>query len=363
MDFKAYLAVGEEANRGTAEVTTVGFMPITECDLPGIDFMTKKRGEFRGEESRLGHTTERRMGQKFDWSITFPVFSEAGTTKGIVGTLLKHWAGKVTTLQNGATGQYDHMIYPVTNPFAAANLGTKALTLVFNIIAATGVIKSYPYTGCRPAKVKLSQKPGEDLMCTISGFGQKLGAIAAGLASPLYAAENLRMDYSMCSLYTGAVTRTGTPPNYTNIVQNSATRITPDELTLELDNGQKDKHVLDGNTSPNKTNVGIVTGSLEVKIDFEDPSSGFSSVDDWNAWLAGVSAINGLLTWDTGVQAGTGRNHRIIVDLPIMNRQGGKPGIKQDADPDISLKYDFHYDGTTTLYTAGILLCNTASAV
>jgi len=60
MEFKAYLAIGEETTRGTGQVTTVGFIPLTDFDLPIPDYMTKKRGEFRGESSRLGHTVERR---------------------------------------------------------------------------------------------------------------------------------------------------------------------------------------------------------------------------------------------------------------------------------------------------------------
>jgi hypothetical protein len=364
MEFKAYLAIGEETTRGTGEVTTVGFIPLTDFDIPVPDFMTKKRGEHRGESSRLGHTTERRMGQKVEGSFTFPVFSEAGTTKGIVGTILKHFFGKAVSAQNAATGQYAHMLYGVSDPFATANLGTKALTLSYNLIADSGAIRNVPVLGARITKLKFSQKPGDDLLCTVSWVAQKLSTITAGLATPLYAAENLRMSYQMCSLYTGAMTRTGTPPNYTNIAQNAATRIRPDEVTVELDNKTKDKMVLDGTTSPGKTNVGIIEGSLSFKVDFEDPASGFSSVDEWELWLAAApSSLNTLLTWDTGVAAGTGLNHQLIIDLPICNRKGGSPKIKQDNDPDIDLKYDFHYDGTTTLYTAGILLMNTATAV
>jgi hypothetical protein len=363
MEFKAYLAIGEEAVRGTGEVTTVGFIPLTDFDLPLPDFMTKKRGEHRGESSRLGHTLERRMGEKVEGSFTFPVFSEAGTTKGIIGTLFKHGAGKAVSAQNAATGQYAHMIYCVSDPWAAANLGTKALTLSYNIIAASGAIRNYPVIGARITKIKFVQKPPDDALCTVSWVAQKVGPDTAGLASPLYAAENLRMDYSMFSLYTGAVTRTGTPPNYTNIVQNAATRIPADEVTVEIDFKLKDKMVLDGSRSPTKTNVGIIDGLLSFKIDWEDPSSGFSSVDDFNAWKAGVSSINALLTWDTGVTAGTGLTHALVIDIPIANRLGGKPNIKQNEDPDIDLKFDFHYDATTTLYMAGILLRNTATAV
>jgi hypothetical protein len=223
-------------------------------------------------------------------------------------------------------------------------------------------LKNYPVVGVRITKLKFEQKPGEDATLTVDWAGQILDAITAGLGSPVFPAENLRCDYGMFSLYTGAVTRTGTPPDYTNIIQNAATRIKPDSITLELDNGSKDKQVLDGNRFPTKTNVGIVTGKLSFGIDWEDPASGFSSVDEFNGWLAAVSSINALLTWDTGVTAGTGLTHAVVIDIPIANRLGGMPEIKQGDDPEIKFEYDFHYDATTTLYMAGILIRNTATA-
>jgi len=187
MEFKAYLAIGEETTRGTKQAATVGFIPLTDFDLPIPDYMTKKRGEYRGEPSRLGHTLERRMGQKIEGSFTFPVFSEAGTTKGIVGTIYKHFMGKATSAQNASTGQYAHMMYGVSDPWATANLGTKALTLNYNIIAASGAIRNYPVLGARITKLKFSQKPGDDLLCTVSWVAQKLDASTAGLSSPVYA--------------------------------------------------------------------------------------------------------------------------------------------------------------------------------
>jgi hypothetical protein len=362
MENRAFVAIGEEATRGTKEATTVGFVPVQEFKLVKPDFMAKKRGEFRGEDSLLGPTTEIRMGQKWEGlELAIPFFTEAGTTKGIIGTLLKHFFGKTSSGQNGATGQYYHMLYGVSDMFAAANLGTKGLSVNMNFMEAA-VLKNYPYIGGRVQKIGFKQETGQPLIFSAGLLGQKLDAITAGLSSPVFPAENLRCDYNNLTIYTGVVTRTGTPPNYTNLAS-AATVIKPDSISLDLERGMTDKIILDGNDFPNKTNNGQITGKLSMALDWEDPSSGFSSVDDFTAWLAATSAMNVLLKWDTGTLAGTGDNHSFFIDLPICNRLGGMPVISLEKDPMITLEYDLHMDFTTTLYLVGMLLKNTATAI
>ena len=360
---KAFIAIGEETTRGTAEKTTVGFIPVNNFSLPKPDQMAKKREEFRGEDTALGFTTEIRMGEKWDGlSLEMPFFTEGGTVKGIVGTLLKHFFGKATSAQNGATGQYAHMLYAVADPFATANLGTKALTVNMNAMHAA-TLKNHPYTGGRVRKIGFKQEPGSHLIFTAELMGQKMQTPEAGIASPVFAAENLRCDYNNLSCRNGAtVTRTGTAPNYTNLTSTGAI-VKADSISLELERGMEDRQLLDGTDTVGKSKVGIITGKLSIGIDFEDPASGFSSVDEFIAWLAATSATNFLLSWDTGTQAGTGLNHSLIIDLPICNRLGGMPDIKRDSDPIITLEHDFHYDSTTTKYLMGCLLLNTATTI
>ena len=362
MENKAFVAIGEEATRGTKEATTVGFVPVSSFKLPKPDFMVKKRGEFRGEDSMLGPTTELRMGQKWEGlDLEIPFFTEAGTTKGIIGTLLKHFFGKAASGQNAATGQYYHMLYAVADMFAAANLGTKALTVNMNFMEGA-VLKNYPYIGARVQKIGFKQETGQPLLFTASLIGQKLDTITAGLSSPVFPAENLRCDYNNLTLYTGVVTRTGTPPNYTDLAS-AATVIKPDTVSVEFERGIEDKMVLEAKDYPTKTVIGQLTGKVSMSMDWEDPATGFSSVDDFTAWLAATSALNMLFKWDTGTQAGTGGNHSFFIDLPICNRLGGMPELDLTKDPMISLECDIHLDPTTTLYAVGMLLKNTATAV
>lgn len=361
---KLYIAVGEEAARGTAQVVTVGFIPTDDAAIPKLELDDKLRKEFRGENSVLGDTAVRRMSRKWGGSIKMPFFTEAGTTKGMVGTLLKHLFGKVNSAQNAATGQYYHMMFPVADPFATANLGDKALTLNCNINEGT-VMKNWPFVGGRIKSLSLDQEPGSQLKASLAFFGQFEGTVTAELGSPAYAAENLRCDYNNLKVYTGTISRTGTGPDFTAITFGSATQLKPDKISLKLENGFEDAMRLSGVNYPDKTRVnGQFKASLELTIDWEDPASGFSSVDEFNAWLASASSTNFALHWDTGVQAGTGDNHGLIIDLPIMRRVGGDlPSVSLDKDPMITLKYEGLYDATTCKYIAGLMLKNTASAV
>lgn len=357
-----YLAVGEEATRGTAESTTVGFIPLNTAAMPEMQFEDKPRAEFRGEETVLGNTTIRRVSEKWSGSIDMPGFSEAGTTKGMVGTVLKHFFGKSSSGQNAVTGQYYHMMYPVADPFAAANLGTKALTLNVNVNEGA-TTKNHAYRGGRVKSLSFDQQIGQPLKISAELFGQLKTASGTAIAAPAFVAENLRFDYNDLTVYTGTITRTGTGPAFTQFAYGSATVLKPDKISVKIENGMEDAQRLSGVDYPDKTRMGKFKVTLELTIDWEAPGSGFDSAAEFNAWLASAASTNFLLKWDTGVQAGTGDNHMLIIDIPIAQRMGGKPDYNLEKDPMITLKYEGLYDATTCKYIAGVMLKNTAAAV
>jgi hypothetical protein len=103
--------------------------------------------------------------------------------------------------------------------------------------------------------------------------------------------------------------------------------------------------------------------SVEMTLDWEDPASGFSSVDDFNSWIAAAGETSFFFHWDTGAQAGTGDNHGLYIDIPRARRAGGEPQYDLKKDPMITLKYEGLYDAATMGYIAGVLLKNTAAAV
>lgn len=363
-DNKLYLAIGEEANRGTKEATTVGFIPLNEAPKLKFEPDDKRRKEFRGEDSLLGPTMVRRVSLKWSGGIKIPMYSEAGVTKGMIGTNLKHLCGKANSSQNAATGQYLHMMYGVANPFDVANLGTKALSLNVNLNHGS-VMKNWPWVGGRHKSVEFLQEPGEQLMANFESFGQFRDAATAEIGGPVFPAENLRFDYNGFKLYTGTITRTGTGPNYTQYAFGSATQIKPDSFKAKISVASEDKLRLAGLKYPDKTRMGMFELSAEFTLDWEDPAAGFSSADEIEAWLAGPNPreINLCGFWDSGTQAGTGDNHSMILDMPRMVLEGDLPDYNLDKDPLVTLKFNGLFDATTTKYLFGLMLKNTATAV
>lgn len=340
----------------------MGFVPLTNPGIPKMEFDDRRRKEFRGEEAALGDTTVSRMGQKWAVSLEMPFFTESGSSKGITGTLFKHFFGKSVSVQNAATGQYSHMMYPVANPFAEANLGQKALTLNLNINEGA-VMSNWPFTGGRVKSLSFEQEAGNALKLTAELFGQKRDAAAPEIGNPLFASEGLRCDYNNLKLYTGPITRSGPAPDYTGFAFSGATLIKPDKVSLKLENGMEDVLRLSGADYPDLTRMGQYKASFEITIDWEDPSNGFSSIAEFRNWAASSGETGFFLHWDTGTQAGTGDNHALYADLPRMQRTGGEPEYKLDKDPMITLKYEGLYDGATARYMIGLMLKNTAPAI
>lgn len=361
-DNRMYLALGEEATRGVKESTTVGFIPLLKPGVPRLEFDDRKRMEFRGEDAHKGATVVSRMSQKWNGSIEMPFFTESGGAKGLSGTLLKHFFGKAASSQNASTGQYLHMMYPVADPFAAANLGPGAVTLNLNINEGA-VMSNWPFVGGRVKGLSFEQLSGSPLKVTAELFGQKRDAVGAEIGAQVFAAELLRCDYNNLKVYTGTITRTGTAPDYTDFTFASATQIKPDKISIKVENGMEDALRLSGTDYPDKTRMGRFKVAVELMVDWEDPALGFSSVDEFNAWATAGGNTNLFLHWDTGTQAGTGDNHGLYIDLPALRRLGGEPDYSLDKDPMITLKYEGLYDAATTNYMIGVLLKNTAATI
>lgn len=359
---KVYLAIGEEAVRGVKESAAVGFVPLINPGIPKMEFDDKRRKEFRGEDSLKGDTAVLRQGQRWSASVEMPFFTEAGSAKGGVGTVLKHLFGHATSAEEGLTGQYSHMMYPVADPFSASALGSKALTLNLNINEGA-VMKNWPFVGGRVKSFSFVQEAGSSLKATVELFGQKKDSVTAALPGAVFPAENLRCDYNNLKVYTGAVTRVGTAPDFTDFTFAGATQLKPDKVSVKIENGTEDVLRLSGLDYPDKTRMGQFKVSLEMTVDWEDPASGFSSVAEFNSWAASSGSTNFCLHWDTGTQAGTGANHGVYIDLPVMQRMGGSPNYSLDKDPMITLKYEGLYDGAVANYMVGALLKNTAAAV
>lgn len=353
---KIYLAIGEEAVRGVKESSAVGFIPLLKPGIPKLEFDDKKRSEFRGEDSVKGETAVRRMGQKWHTSLEMPFFTESGGVKGMSGALLKHFFGKAVSSPCAAPGLFSHMMHPVADPFSAANLASKALTLNFNVNEGP-VMKNWPFTGGRVKSLAFAQEAGQQLKLTAEMFGQFRDASTPEIGAPVFAAETLRCDYNELAVYSGKVSRTGAAPDFTDFAAPGAVPVKPDKLSVKFENGMEDHLRLSGSAYPDKTRMGRYKVTFEMTIDWEDPASGFSSVAEFNGWLASPGSSSFLLCWDAGA------GHALYIDLPQLHRAGGEPNYNLAKDPMITLKYEGLYDSAVTKYIAGVMLKNTAAAI
>ncbi len=358
---RIYAAIGEETQRGIKEAQTVGFVPLLNPGIPKLEFDERKRAEFRGQECVKGDSAVVRMSQRWGASLDIPFFTETGSAKGISGTLFKHFFGKAVSLQNGATGQFSHTFYPVADPFDVVNLGSRAITLNLNINEGA-TQKNWPFVGGRVKGLKFQQEAGSNLRVTAELIGQKRDPVTAELGSPVFAAENLRCDYTNLRLYTGPVVRSGSAPDFTDFSFPAAVQIKPDKVMVTMENGMDDALRISGVDYPDKTRMGQFKVTMELTIDWEDPSSGFSSAAEFNRWVSSAGSTNFILHWDTGTQAGTGSNHALYMDLPKMSWSGGEPDYNMEKDPMITLKYEGLYDPDLG-YMACVLLKNTAASV
>lgn len=362
---QVYVAIGQEAARGTAESTTVGFIPVTNPAPPTFEPEDIRKGEYRGEETALGAIGFRRMSTKWSYPLETNLFSEAGTTAGIVGTSLRHAIGYGTSTQNGSTGQYYHMLYPVSDPYSVTGAGkvlNDALTINHHL-SEGATTKNHAYFGGRVMSLALSQEPGQLLKANFNIVGQGKEASAAAIATPTYAAEDLRFDNRDLTCYTGTITRTGTGPDYTEFAFGSATSFIPDKVDINIEFGREDKSRLSGLIYPDKTVVGQPKVTLALTINFDDPASGFSSSDERNRFLAGIAYTNFFFHWDTGTQAGTGDNHSLYIDLPVCKGMPDNPELSMETEGMITLNYECDFDSTTTNYLIGMMLKNTAATI
>jgi hypothetical protein len=248
------------------------------------------------------------------------------------------------------------MMYPTADPFSTVNLGSKALTLNFNVNEGS-IMKNWPFAGGRVKSLLFTQEAGQQLKLTTEMFGQFRDSVGSEIGAPVFAAEALRCDYNELRVYTGAVTREGTAPDFTGFSFKNAITLKPDKLSVKIENGMEDHLRLSGSTYPDKTRMGRFKVAFEMTLDWEDPASGFSSVAEFNSRFSSAGSANFTLHWDAGA------GHALYIDLPSLHRTGGDPNYNVSKDPMVTLKYEGLYDAAATKYMVGLMLKNTATAV
>lgn len=326
-----YLAIYEETTRGTKPGSPAyKFLPVTKGLNPKFSPKDESRKEFRGNDCALGDASVVRKESQFTVSPESFLYPGAET-----GLLLKHLLGFAGTRSTLDTSAYKGILYPMAMPYGAAgNLVDTAIGYTPNV-DRDGTTASQDFGGTRFSSATLTIKPNEDITLSFEGkgAGDWIGAAnQAATAGASFPVDTLIYHGSMARFYIGAgATRTGTAPDYTAIVPNTMTPFYPDDFTLKIENGLDD--VIKSGTGvrgPSVTNrTKQFDWTADFSVDFTDPASGFSSIDEFEAHYSGPRTTSLMVVITHTVLAGAATAYYTeTIDLPLGQINAENP----DAD-------------------------------
>lgn len=357
-----YLAIVEETTRGTDPGSGYLFLPVMNNIQPTVTYDDQPRKEFKGADTALGDSSvARRSGQ---WTMSIECAYYPGEETGL---LFKHCFGKAGTRAAEDTSAFKGIVYPLANLYGTgAELGDKAIGIEMNTDEGGTTVAQY-YGGGRIKSITVTGEGTDDVKLTIEiqGPAEYIGAVdqtaTAGVSFPVAAP----FSTDDCTLFIGAgITRTGTAPDFTDLAENTMDAYKPDSFTITITNGLDDKAVMDGVLGPNKTFRSAQFGvEVATPIDYEDPSSGFSSADEFKTIFGGPQTTSILLKMDNGVVAGdTTSTYESIFDLANLLFKPDTPARQSDGtQPTVNFNMSSLYSDTTE-YPIGLMTIDKASA-
>lgn len=314
-----YLALVEETTRGTDPGAGYVFYPVTGSIQPQFNATDEPRKEFRGVDTALGDATVRRLSSAWEQSLAGYLYSGAE-----LDLLLKHLLGHAGTRAEVDTTAYAGLFYPLAQPYGSGRpLGDSAIGVIPNTDEGGTTLSQY-YGGGRIRSIAITGEPGSEVTmeATIGGAGPWVGdADQTAIAAPSFPAA-APFHFAEARFYIGSgITRTGVAPDFTDIAPGTMQTFMPDNFTLTLTNGLEDSEVANGVRGPSKTSrSGQFSGELTFTLDYEDPSTGFSSADEFKKTFAGPNTNSILIVLDNGQLAGAAsENYQMIIDLPLLH--------------------------------------------
>jgi hypothetical protein len=314
-----FLPFCEETNRGDLPGSPAWkFLPVIKGLTPQFSPKDEPRKEFRGPDVALGDASVQRKESQF--TVAPESYLYPGNE---IGTLLKHLLGFSGTRAVVDTTGYRGILYPLAVPYGSGqNLADTALGFNPNV-DRDGTTASQYHGGARLKSGTLTIKPGEDI--TIAFEGQGAGdwvgdpnqAVTGGVSFPL---DTLIYHGSMAKYYIGSgASRTGTAPDYTAITPGTMTQFYPDDFTLKITNGLDDVIKGNGVRGPSVTNrTAQFDWTADFSVDFTDPASGFSSIDEFEAQYSGPRTNSLMVVITHTLLAGSATAYyEEVIDLPL----------------------------------------------
>lgn len=300
-----YLHVFEETTRGTTPGSpTYLVLPVIGALQPNFVATDESRKEFRGPDTALGNVTVVRRSTQWTYTLECLWYPDSLA----IGLLLKHFFGNVATRNVLDTTAYAGILYPDSQIYGDGPLGTKAIGLAVHSDEA-GTTKKQVWGGGRIKSLTITATGTDDIKLAfeIQGSGTYVG-------TPDQTADSMETLPSASPYTTGDLTcyagsgisRTGTAPEFTDIDPGTMNAFIPDSITVKITNGMDDKNVMDGVAGPTKTfRSGQWLVEVTAPMDYEDPSSGFSSADEFKRLFSGTATTALLLVLDNGELAGS----------------------------------------------------------
>ena len=357
-----YLAIVEETTRGTDPTSGYIFLPVMNNIQPTVTYDDQPRKEFRGADTALGDSSVVRRSGQWTMSIECAYYPGAET-----GLFFKHCLGKVVTRSVVDTTAYEGIMYPLSTLYGTgAELADKAIGIVPNTDEG-GTTKSQYYGGGRVKSIVVTGTGTDDVKLTIEVMGPAEYIGTADQTATAGATFPVAAPFSTddCTLAIGAgISRTGTKPDFTALAVGSMPAYKPDSFTITITNGLDDKAVMDGVLGPNKTyRAAQFAVEVSTPIDYEDPSSGFSSADQFKLTFSGPQTSSLWLKMDSGEVAGSSTTtYSSIFDLANLLIKPDTPARQSDGtQPTLTFAMSSLYSSTTD-YPIGIFTTDKASA-
>ena len=358
---KEYLAIVEEATRGTDPGSGYKFLPIKSGLVPKFEPKDEPRAEFRG--TVLGKNNTRRISSAVSHSL------EAYFYPGDeLGLFFQHLLGGMVTRATLDTSAYKGLLYPVLMPYGdGAPLTTKAIGAVPNT-NEEGTTKSQYFGGERVRSATISIKPDDDVSVSVElgAPGAHVGAVDQTAIGSVSLPWVEPFTYAHAKFYIDASgpSRTGSAPEFSDIDPSGMTQFFPDEFNISITNGLGDKDVLDVIASVNGTvREGEPVVECDFSIDYRDPSTGFSPAAQFKSLYSDAQAVAIVVVLEHTELAGAAtEKYKVVIDLPLLQVSA------EPAERDVESKtpvQKFSFKGLSpdaTMYPVAMMTIDQASA-
>jgi hypothetical protein len=281
---KNYLALSPQTVRYAADgVPSYLFYPVTGGVDPTVDYKENPVKEWRALDTSQGDISDERTSSSWKYSLDGRIYPGAE-----LNLLLKHLFGYAVgaNVITDAPGSASSYIF-LTDPDMYGE-GTQRVDNAIAVIPNTSIgntIYRQEYLGGRIRRGEFTFKGGEAAMMKLDFYGGPWIGAAGQTATAGVSFPAQKAFRSVPTIYLGSgASITGTLPFYTGFEPGTMAQVSPDDLTITIDNGMEDIYKMNGVAGPSVTErVQQWSITAEFTVDFTDPSSGWSSYDAWVA--------------------------------------------------------------------------------